>query len=376
MPTVKRQDFFLVSPELKTVIRGQSKSFALTLHRGVIGQPVDLNQIDNLEITITDSNGNVVKTASTKLNTIPVGTGPNRGQFQITIDGTDVLNVASGDLDLSVILTEQQGVGYNKITQFPKLRLAIVRSSDDTLPDGSIPGRFVTPNVIYSIRSFDANTDKPVPGQIVLNSDVPSFVNKIIFNNTDDLGKRNVLLEQTLIKRFEDLGTYLDITLTNVNNPGEYATYKVVSYSRVNVTDLDPNSMSEYGDAIELTVIPVSNSRDESIDLKFVANSKLGLTLDIYANNSIIVNDNQTKKLIFTGGATVTNNPNDITVAIPNFSGGVINGVDGTSGTSGVDGTPGAEGAAGPESARRQLHRAGALLGTQQARALYGDAVR
>ena len=63
MPTVKRQDYFLVSPEIKSVVRGQSQSFLLTIHKGYVGQQVDLNTVDNLEITITDSNGNNVKTA-------------------------------------------------------------------------------------------------------------------------------------------------------------------------------------------------------------------------------------------------------------------------------------------------------------------------
>ena len=85
MPTVKRQDYFLVSPEIKSVVRGQSQSFLLTIHKGYIGQQVDLNTVDNLEITITDSNGNNVKTASRQTGELIVGTGDNAGQFQINL---------------------------------------------------------------------------------------------------------------------------------------------------------------------------------------------------------------------------------------------------------------------------------------------------
>jgi hypothetical protein len=347
MPTVKRQDYFLVSPEVKSVVRGQAQSFVLSVHKGYIGQKVNLNTIDNLEITITDSNGNTVKTASRQLNTLTVGRGDNSNQFQINLSGAETANVAAGDLDLTAVLTEAGGVGFQKRIEFNRLRLAKLSNQGDTLPDGSVPGRFVTPNVIYGIKSFNGNTDLPGYGELVLSSDSPSFVNRIIFNNTAENGLRNALLEQALIERFNNEGSRLDITLTNVNNPTEYATYKVISFTRVNISDVGDGN-TEYGDGLQLAVQPLGNSRAEANDLKFTTDDVLGLTLDVYSNNSVIVNSTEAKEIIFVGGGSVSTDGDKVTIAIPTIGdGGTINGVDGTSGIDGADGADGAAGTSG-----------------------------
>ena len=347
MPTVKRQDYFLVSPEVKSVVRGQAQSFVLTVHKGYIGQKVNLNTVDNLEITITDSNGNTVKTASRQLKTLTVGSGDNYNQFQINLSGAETSNVAAGDLDLTAILTEAGGVGFQKRIEFTRLRLAKLSNQGDTLPDGSVPGRFVTPNVIYGIKSFNGNTDLPGSGELVLSSDSPSFVNRIIFNNTAENGLRNALLEQALIERFNNEGSRLDITLTNVNNPTEYATYKVISFTRVNISDVGDGN-AEYGDGLQLAVQPLGNSRAEANDLKFTTDDVLGLTLDVYSNNSVIVNSTEAKEIVFVGGGSVSTDGDKVTIAIPTIGdGGTINGVDGTSGIDGAAGADGADGTSG-----------------------------
>ena len=347
MPTVKRQDYFLVSPEVKSVVRGQAQSFVLTVHKGYIGQKVNLNTVDNLEITITDSNGNTVKTASRQLKTLTVGSGDNYNQFQINLSGAETSSVAAGDLDLTAILTEAGGVGFQKRIEFNRLRLGRLSNQGDTLPDGSVPGRFVTPNVIYGIKSFNGNTDLPGSGELVLSSDSPSFVNRIIFNNTAENGLRNALLEQALIERFNNEGSRLDITLTNVNNPTEYATYKVISFTRVNISDVGAGN-AEYGDGLQLAVQPLGNSRAEANDLKFTTDDVLGLTLDVYSNNSIIVNSTEAKEIVFVGGGSVSTDGDKVTIAIPTIGDdGTINGVDGTSGIDGATGAAGADGAAG-----------------------------
>ena len=281
-----------------------------------------------------------------------MGTGDNAGQFQINLSGAETSNIAAGDLDLTAVLTNTGGVGFEKRIEFTKLRLARLSNQGDTLLDGTVPGRFVTPNVIYKIKSFNGNTDLPGSGELVLSSDSPSFINKIIFNNTAENGLRNALLERTLIERFNNEGSRLDITLTNVNNPTEYASYKVISFTRVNISDLGAGN-EEYGDGLQLTVQPLGNARSESEDLKFNAGEVLGLTLDVYSNNSVIVNATEAKEIVFVGGGTVSTDGDKVTVAIPVLDAdGIINGIDGTSGTSGVDGPTGADGPAGADGAQ------------------------
>ena len=360
MPSVNKQDVFLVLPEKKTIIRGSAQSFVFTAHKNYIGNYIDLNRVNNIEYVIYDSNGVEVKTGSRTGGDLTIGSGDLKGQFQITLAASDTLNIPSGNLEIRVTIVETTGLGQPKPIVMPRMKIGSIANSGDTLPDGSVAGRFTVPSIVYSVKSFNG-TDKPIPGQLVFNSAKPGAITNIIISNTDDTGKKNALLEQTLSKRIDTDGAYAYITLTNVNNTSEYASFKIVSWERVNVTDLENANIAEYTDAIKLVVDPEGNSRTLDADLVFEAGDKLGFLIDAYSTNSITVNGNDIKGLTFTGGATVSRNGDNITVAIPTLGdGGIINGVDGTSGvdgtagtsgTSGVDGTSGTSGTSGVDGA-------------------------
>ena len=347
MPSVNRQNVYLILEDKKTIIRGQSQTIVLDLHRNYVGNLIDLNQIYDLTYKLNSSNGAEIKTGSFRLGTVSVGIGDTQGQMSFTITGTETLNLPSGDLEIDVVLTDASGQGFNAVTILPKLKVATIANAGETLPDGSIAGRIVTPNVIYSVKSF-SEVANPAPSEIILNSDRPVAVNRIRLNNTDDNGKRNALLEQALIRRFDTDNADLSITLTNVNNGGEYAKFKLVSWSRFNVTDLVAADDTEYTDGIQLMVTPEGHSRTGSDDLEFPIGTSLGLTLDIFSSPAVKVQDILTKNITFTGGATLTRSGDTVNVAVPILgNGNIINGVDGTSGTSGTSGIDGAAGAAG-----------------------------
>ena len=152
MPSVNRQSIFLILAEHKTVIRGQAQTFLLKLHREYIGNLIDLNLVDNVEFKIFDSAGVQVKAGSRKTGSVTVGVGANIGQMQFDITGAETLNLPSGDIKVEVIVTDATGLNFEKRTILPKLKLGTITNAGETLPDGSIAGRFVSPSIIYKIK--------------------------------------------------------------------------------------------------------------------------------------------------------------------------------------------------------------------------------
>jgi len=224
MPSVNSNNFILQIPEVVSINRGVQSIITVSLHQDFLGNLVNIVNLNDVTVKIIDELGTAVKVLKKSDSTLSFGSGSNRGRLILSLSSTETKNLVEGDL--SVDVTIQSGV---KTINMPRLRVGQTIDGGESLPDGTVAGRFTIPAPIYSVKSFNYGTDLPGAGQVVINSSNPSGLTKIVLNNTDDLGKRNAYIETLLQKRYTEDGAELNLFVTNVNNTSEYAIFKVVA---------------------------------------------------------------------------------------------------------------------------------------------------
>ena len=354
MPQFQSQNIIVTTTEIYQVVRGRSASFDMIIHEGQVGNQLNIGVQTNVKLEIFNESNEIIATFQKVDNTLTYGA--------INSEDKGKVNFA---------LTESQTLGLpldgSGVNGFVKAKVTVVQGTNTTIIQsfkigrifmpGQILGdtvvsRFTLPAPVYTLGSLDG-TGVLGAGTMITNAANPAAITSIKISLTDDKGYRNKYVENLLEERIDKDGSKLTLYLTNTNNNSEYSTFLIESYSRIDVGDTENYNLDDI-DGLEL-VVKYEDSSRKSGELSYSLESgdSMGLFIDSYmdGNHGIVVSaDNVTdydgtNKIVFNGGATVTDNGDgNVTVTFPSQ-------VVTTSGTSGSSGTSGISGENGPASA-------------------------
>ena len=286
MPNVNSQGIIAVSPEIINIIRGQQANVTITLHKDFVGNGITIGAITDVVVEYVNTDNQVFKTQSKQNANLVFGAANTdaKNQISITLSASETAalpledNNVNGECFIRLKVTE----GISEVT-LPMLKIGNVYDAGDVIGD-IVASRYGMPSTVYSVGAVSQggyNGVNPTQGQILFNSSIPSQVTEFKLALKDDKGIRNTYFENLLLERLQVDFLKSTIFFTNVKNNSEYSVYRLISFERINVTDIDPlnPNASEDDDALKVVVQFETNSTTPGENYVFEVGDSLGLFL-------------------------------------------------------------------------------------------------
>ena len=354
MPQFQSQNIIVTTTEIYQVVRGRAASFDMIIHEGQVGNQLNIGVQTNVKLEIFDESNALIATFQKSDNTLTFGAinSEDKGTVNFALTESQTLALALDNSGVNGFVkakvTVVQGTNTTILQPF---KIGRIYTPGQVLGD-TVVSRFTLPAPVYTLGSLDGNGVLGA-GTMITNAANPAAVTSIKISLTDDKGYRNRYVENLLEERIDTDGSKLTLYLTNTNNNSEYSTFLIESYSRIDVGDTADYDLDDI-DGLELNVKYEDSSRKTGeLSYNLQSGDSMGLFIDSYMDgkHGITVSaDNVqdfsgTNKIVFNGGAVVTDNGDgNVTVTFPSQ-------VVTTSGTSGSSGTSGISGENGPASA-------------------------
>ena len=286
MPYAAKEDILIYLENTVTIGKGVATNVDLVFYKDFVGNQLDIRKTGSLTISLFDPAGKRLLTYM-----YPDGYGEpistsssdaDKGKITFTISKFHVANLEIGNIYIEVSFIDNKNFYPTfKTYKFDQFLLGNVVSTGVPALTQHVSGDSLIST--FNISSI-ANQSPIVPGTASINNGTPSNVTSITFNNLNEDSVRLTSLENFLTKRLVDCDGI--ITLINTLVPTQYAVYKILSWSRVN---LNGGANNEFGDAIQILLeFEAASSSQIYTNLTWSVGSRISYQLEAYANVSDI----------------------------------------------------------------------------------------
>ena len=281
-----KDDILIYLEQTVGIGQGLSTNVKLTFFKDFIGQHLDVRNSGSLRISLFNAAGKRLLTfrypddlTAYGGEPISVSTNPaTRGEIEFTIS-----QFYSSRLDVGAIYAEVvfvDTVNYYPTTKtyaFDQFALGTVAATGIPLLQEAVAGDSLVST--FNISSI-TGANPTASGTASINSSAPQSVTTIKFNNLNENSIRLSSLENFLTNRLAKCEGI--ITLINTLAPTQYAVYKIISWSRIN---LNGSTDSEFGDAIQITLeFEAAASSQIYAALTWAIGSRISYQLEAFAD--------------------------------------------------------------------------------------------
>jgi hypothetical protein len=281
-----KDDILIYLEQTVGIGQGLSTNVKLTFFKDFIGQHLDVRNSGSLRISLFNAAGKRLLTfrypddlTAYGGEPIAVSTNPaTRGEIEFTIS-----QFYSSRLDVGAIYAEVvfvDTVNYYPTTKtyaFDQFALGTVAATGIPLLQEAVAGDSLVST--FNISSI-TGANPTASGTASINSSAPQSVTTIKFNNLNENSIRLSSLENFLTNRLAKCEGI--ITLINTLAPTQYAVYKIISWSRIN---LNGSTDSEFGDAIQITLeFEAAASSQIYAALTWAIGSRISYQLEAFAD--------------------------------------------------------------------------------------------
>lgn len=267
MAYVIQEDILASISETINVKQGNSQTYSISLHRDSLDNMLTAERASQISVTIINRLGKKVLMFANPVipgvtKPLVVGTQKTNtlGVISFEVDEMSSRFLEPGDLNVVVSITYADFFPNSKTYILPILKIGQILEgdSDNGGGDGGNNGgggTSTTPLLIGAPEFEVEHTDLSLPskfGMMSMNSQNPINLTEIIFRNLDKNRVRLATLENFLVNRMDNDKIEGIITLYSTTNPRFFTIFKILSWSRVDITD--GNGDSDDTDGIKLKV--------------------------------------------------------------------------------------------------------------------------
>lgn len=266
MAYVIQEDILASISETINIKQGNSQRYSIKLHRDSLDNMLTADRASSVTVTIVNRVGKKVLMFANPFIagvTLPLNIGTQKtndvGVITFEIDESVSRFLEPGDLNVVISIRYTNFYPNAKTYILPLLKIGQILEGDSngggTDGGGTGTGGNTTPTLIGAPEFEVEHTDLSLPskfGMMSINSQDPGNLTEIIFRNLDKNRVRLATLENFLVNRMDNDKIEGIITLYSTTNPRFFTIFKILSWSRVDVTD--GNGDSDNTDGIKLKV--------------------------------------------------------------------------------------------------------------------------
>ena len=286
MAYVAKDDILIYLEQTVGIGQGVSTNVKLTFFKDFIGQQLDVRNSGSLRISLFNAAGKRLLTFRypddlSAFGGEPIGVSTNpatRGEIEFTISQFYSSKLEVGAIYAEVVFVDTKNYyPSTKTYTFDQFELGTVAATGIPALQEAVAGDSLVST--FNISSI-TNQNPTASGTASVNSGTPSSVTSITFNNLNENNIRLSSLENFLTKRLVDCNGV--ITLINTLAPTQYAVYKILSWSRIN---LNGGTNDEFADAIRLVLeFEAATSSQVYAALEWKVGSRISYQLEAYAD--------------------------------------------------------------------------------------------
>ena len=286
MAYVAKDDILIYLEQTIGIGQGVSTNVKLTFFKDFIGQHLDIRNSGSLRISLFNAAGKRLLTFRypddlTAYGGEPIGVSTNpatRGEIEFTISQFYSSKLEVGAIYAEVVFVDTKNYyPTTKTYTFDQFELGTVAATGIPLLQEAVAGDSLVST--FNISSITGQNPTAF-GTASINSSSPQSVTSIKFNNLNENNIRLSSLENFLTRRLVKCDGI--ITLINTLAPTQYAVYKIISWSRIN---LNGGTDSEFGDAIQIVLeFEASSSSQIYADLAWTIGSRISYQLEAFAD--------------------------------------------------------------------------------------------
>ena len=286
MAYIAKDDILIYLEQTIGIGQGVSTNVKLTFFKDFIGQHLDIRNSGSLRISLFNAAGKRLLTFRypddlTAYGGEPIGVSTNpatRGEIEFTISQFYSSKLEVGAIYAEVVFVDTKNYyPTTKTYTFDQFELGTVAATGIPLLQEAVAGDSLVST--FNISSITGQNPTAF-GTASINSSSPQSVTSIKFNNLNENNIRLSSLENFLTRRLVKCDGI--ITLINTLAPTQYAVYKIISWSRIN---LNGGTDSEFGDAIQIVLeFEASSSSQIYADLAWTIGSRISYQLEAFAD--------------------------------------------------------------------------------------------
>jgi len=286
MAYVAKDDILIYLEQTVGIGQGVSTNVKLTFFKDFIGQQLDVRNSGSLRISLFNAAGKRLLTFRypddlSAFGGEPIGVSTNpatKGEIEFTISQFYSSKLEVGAIYAEVVFVDTKNYyPSTKTYAFDQFELGTVAATGIPALQEAVAGDSLVST--FNISSI-TNQNPTASGTASVNSGTPSSVTSITFNNLNENNIRLSSLENFLTKRLVDCNGV--ITLINTLAPTQYAVYKILSWSRIN---LNGGTNDEFADAIRLVLeFEAATSSQVYANLEWKVGSRISYQLEAYAD--------------------------------------------------------------------------------------------
>lgn len=288
MAYIAKDDILIYLEQTVGIGQGLSTNVKLTFFKDFVGQQLDVKNSGSLRISLFNAAGKRLLTFRYPDDPtiyggepIDVSTNPaTKGEIQFTISQFYSSKLDVGQIYAEVIFVDTKNYyPTTKTYTFDQFELGTVAATGIPSLQQAVSGDSLVST--FNISSITGENPATF-GTASINSSLPQNVTTIKFNNLNENNIRLSSLENFLTNRLAKCDGI--ITLINTLVPTQYAVYKILSWSRIN---LNGGNSSEFGDAIQIALeFEAASSSEIYTALSWTVGSRISYQLEAFANVS------------------------------------------------------------------------------------------
>ena len=282
MPYVVKEDIIAFVEETKNISQGTSGSFEINLFRDLIGNQLNASKASVISVAILNNSGEKVLMYNNPVapgvsDILNIGSASNNEEGKISFEISIIQSraLSPGDLNVQITLIYSDFYPNAKTYTLPAFKIGqTIEVIDPDYPgtgDGTGTGGTGTGGTgtdgtsslflgspQYVLEHIDLDLPSSA-GKMSTNANNPSLVTEIIFRNLDSNLTRPIALENFLVNRMGTDKIQGVITLYSMDDPTFYCIYKILDWSRVDITSGNNDTDNSDGLKIEVALESVSN---------------------------------------------------------------------------------------------------------------------
>lgn len=282
MPYVVKEDIIAFVEETKNISQGTSGIFEINLFRDLIGNQLNASKASVISVAVLNNNGEKVLMYNNPVapgvsDILEIGSASNNDEGRISFEISIIQSraLSPGDLNVQITLIYSDFYPNAKTYTLPAFKIGqTIEVIDPDYPGtdggtgtgggtGGGTGTDGTSSLFlgspqYVLEHVDLDLPSSA-GKMSTNANNPSQVTEIIFRNLDSNLTRPIALENFLVNRMGTDKIQGVITLYNMDDPTFYCIYKILEWSRVDITSGNNDTDNSDGLKIQVALESVSN---------------------------------------------------------------------------------------------------------------------
>ena len=274
MPYVVKEDIIAFVEETKNISQGTSGIFEINLFRDLIGNQLNASKASVISVAVLNNNGEKVLMYNNPVapgvsDILEIGSASNNDEGRISFEISIIQSraLSPGDLNVQITLIYSDFYPNAKTYTLPAFKIGqTIEVIDPDYPGtgtgGTGTGGGTSSLFLGSPQYVLEHVDLDLPssaGKMSTNANNPSQVTEIIFRNLDSNLTRPIALENFLVNRMGTDKIQGVITLYNMDDPSFYCIYKILDWSRVDITSGNNDTDNSDGLKIQVALESVSN---------------------------------------------------------------------------------------------------------------------